>query len=260
MKSFADFIEKSRLVDIPCRGKKFSWYSGDGKSMSRIDRFLMSDSIVNNRGVVGQLIGNRDISDHCPIWIVKDNVNWGPKPFKFNEWFSFESFVPFVEKKWKDFKVEGKGDFVLKDKFRLLKERLKWWNKEVFGRIDLELEEGVRDINIGDERLDYEDDVLHPEIIAKGKEDTSRFWTNLRIKENMLVQKSRLKWLNEGDSNSGFFHKVMKERRRHNHTGPVMSSSGLLESVEEIKEEVTYQFSNKFIKTDGEASVGQDSF
>ncbi|XP_058778886.1 uncharacterized protein LOC131652909 [Vicia villosa] len=36
---FAEFIHKSSLVDIPCKGKKFSWYSGDGKSMSRIDRF-----------------------------------------------------------------------------------------------------------------------------------------------------------------------------------------------------------------------------
>ncbi|CAI8596512.1 unnamed protein product [Vicia faba] len=37
----AEFIEKIGLVDIPCKGKKFSWYSADGKSMSRIDHFLL---------------------------------------------------------------------------------------------------------------------------------------------------------------------------------------------------------------------------
>lgn len=76
---------------------------------------------------------------------------------------------------------------------------------EVFGRIDLEVEEGVKDINLGDTMLELEVDSLHSNIVNKRKEATARFWTKLRIKENMLVQRARLKWLNEGDSNSGFF-------------------------------------------------------
>ncbi|XP_058751351.1 uncharacterized protein LOC131624428 [Vicia villosa] len=47
MNLFADFIHNSSLVDIPCKGKKYTWYSGDGKSMSRIDRFLISDAMVD---------------------------------------------------------------------------------------------------------------------------------------------------------------------------------------------------------------------
>ncbi|XP_058726206.1 uncharacterized protein LOC131597531 [Vicia villosa] len=66
MELFSEFIDESSLVDVPCKGKKISWFSGDGKSMSRLDRFLVSSSIVSNWGVVGQLIGDRDILDHCP--------------------------------------------------------------------------------------------------------------------------------------------------------------------------------------------------
>ncbi|XP_058741918.1 uncharacterized protein LOC131614336 [Vicia villosa] len=136
MNLFAEFIDKTLLVDIPCKGKKFSWFSGDGKSKSRIDRFLLSSKVVNRWEVIGQFIGDRDVSDHCPIWVKSDKVIWGPKPFRFNnEWFAFESFIPFVEGEWKGLKIEGRGDFVLKEKFRLLKDKLKWWNKEVFGRI-----------------------------------------------------------------------------------------------------------------------------
>ncbi|XP_058756017.1 uncharacterized protein LOC131629235 [Vicia villosa] len=123
---FAKFIDKSALVDIPCKGKKFSWYRGDGKSMSRIDRFILSNEVVTRWEVMGQLIGDRDISDHYPIWILKDQRNWGPKPFKFNnEWFSLDSFIPFVENEWKSLKVEGRGDYVLKEKLRLLKDKLR---------------------------------------------------------------------------------------------------------------------------------------
>ncbi|XP_058765777.1 uncharacterized protein LOC131639291 [Vicia villosa] len=152
---FDKFIEDSGLIDIPCKGKKYSWYSGDGRAMSRIDRFLVSNVVVNRWGLVGQFIGCRDVSDHCPVWLVKDRENWGPKPFKFNnEWFSFKSFIPFVETEWKEMVVEGRGDFVLIEKLKRLKDRLKWWNEVVFGKIDLEVEECVKEVNKGDSYLE----------------------------------------------------------------------------------------------------------
>ncbi|XP_058775098.1 uncharacterized protein LOC131649352 [Vicia villosa] len=236
---FADFILLSNLMDVPCKGKKFSWFSGDGRSKSRIDRFLLSSTVVNMWDVVGQMIGDRDISDHCPIWIMTDNHNWGPKPFKFNnEWFSNASFMPFVEKEWKNLVVHGRGDFILKEKLRLIKYKNKKWNKDVFGKIDLETEEGVHDINTVDERLDFDllsSSTVDDDIVLR-KEATGRFWRNLRIKENMLLQRSKLLWLKEGDTNSAFFHKMMKQRRRQNHLGPINSTRGVVESVEDIRE------------------------
>lgn len=127
---FAEFILKCELVDVPCKGKTFTWFSGDGNSKSRIDRFLLSSVVIDRWDVKGQLIGDRDISDHCPIWIIPENLNWGPKPFKFNnEWFSHVSFIPFVEHEWKKLHVIGRSDFVLKEKLRLLEDKLKVWNK-----------------------------------------------------------------------------------------------------------------------------------
>lgn len=75
LKLFAEFIEKSGLVDVPCEGKKLSWYSGDGKSMSRMDRFIMSNIIVNKWGVIRKVVGSSGILDHCPIWLVLNNTN-----------------------------------------------------------------------------------------------------------------------------------------------------------------------------------------
>lgn len=46
--------------------------------------------------------------------------------------------------------VPGRGDFVLKEKLRLLKERLCWWNINVLGRIDLEIEESILNLNEAD--------------------------------------------------------------------------------------------------------------
>ncbi|XP_058759249.1 uncharacterized protein LOC131632522 [Vicia villosa] len=154
MRDFARFIGEIGLVDVPFKGKLFSWFSGDGRCMSRLDRFLLEDSIVDRWGVVGQMIGSRDISDHCPIWIISDKADWGPKPFKIvNAWFDNKEFLPFVEKEWLSLKVSGRADFVLKEKFRLLKVALRRWITEVFGKIDLEIEGDRFEINEADSLL-----------------------------------------------------------------------------------------------------------
>ncbi|XP_058761292.1 uncharacterized protein LOC131634664 [Vicia villosa] len=188
------------------KGKNIVGLAGMEKRKSRLDHFLVDGNIISSWGVVGQFIGKRDVSDHCPAIIVR-----------------------------------GRGDVVLKEKFRIIKDMLRWWNNTVFGKYDLEVEEGVRELNEADDC-----DVLGEEIQAIKRKASSRFWLNLKIKENMLIQKSRLKWLNDGDSNSKYFHRLMKERRRMNHICYITTSSGIIDKVEEVKEEVRRHFNRKF--------------
>jgi hypothetical protein len=145
---FNHFVEDMEVIDVPVLGKKFSWFSGDGKSMSRIDRFLLSDGFIISQGISGQWIGDRDISNHCLIWLTTSPNNWGPKPFRvINGWLEHPEFYSFVEKAWKGLDVHGKMAYVFKEKFRLLRDCLRKWNKEVFGILDLNIEKTVKDLN-----------------------------------------------------------------------------------------------------------------
>lgn len=127
----------------------------------------------------------------------------------------------FLEKGWKELEVHERGDFVLKEKLRLLKDRLKWWNINVFGKIYLELEEWVREMNVLDD-LGSDEEVLKEEKNKASK----KFWLNLKIKENMIIQRARMKCLNDRDVNSKFFHAVMNKSLRRNHIGPISSFRG----------------------------------
>jgi hypothetical protein len=40
---FNRFIEDNTLIDLPLSGRKFTWYKEDGLSVSRLDRFLLSE-------------------------------------------------------------------------------------------------------------------------------------------------------------------------------------------------------------------------
>lgn len=57
----------------------------------------------------------------------------------------------------------------------------------VFGKYDLEMDEGIRD--------------LSEEVQIVKRNASRRFWLSLKIKENMIIQKSMLKWLNDGNAN-----------------------------------------------------------
>ncbi|PNX59162.1 cysteine-rich receptor-like protein kinase, partial [Trifolium pratense] len=108
----------------------------------------MTDGFIGKSGITGQWIGDRDISDHCPVWTLCSQNNWGPKPFRVvNGWLEHPDFKNFVDSSWKSYNVKGKKAFVLKEKLKMLKESLKSWNKEVFGILDLNIEKTVKDIN-----------------------------------------------------------------------------------------------------------------
>lgn len=69
--------------------------------MSRLDNFLLSNGLIEYWSVNDERVGNRDISDHCPITPNSGKVNWGLKLFYFNNtWFKHDSFIPFIQEEW----------------------------------------------------------------------------------------------------------------------------------------------------------------
>ncbi|GAU32897.1 hypothetical protein TSUD_393180 [Trifolium subterraneum] len=205
---FSQFIDAMELVDLPVLGKKFTWYNSDSTVMSRLDRFLLSEGFIELGGFTNQWVGDRDISDHCPIWLESSNLNWGPKPFKFNNcWLEHADFIPFVKATWESMDIRGKKAFIVKQKMKRSKEALNKWNHEVFGIMDLNIEKTVKDLN---------------------------------------EQKSRSKWIKEGDSNTRFFHASIKGRHRRNRIVKLGKENEWIQGVDEIKKAANDHFSKHF--------------
>jgi aminoglycoside N3'-acetyltransferase len=136
--------------------------------------------------------------------------------------------------------VRGKKAFVIKEKMKRLKEALKVWNKEVFGLVDLNIDKTVKELNAADELI--VNGVNDPTTLHS-KELVKKFWEQIQTKESLLYQKSRSKWVQEGDSNTRYFHASIKGRRRRNQIVLLKKGDAWIEGVADVKKEVKEHFS-----------------
>ena len=94
MRRFVEIINELGLRDLPLQGGPFTWSGGrNGRSMSRLDRFLVSSEWESQFSKVAQRSLPRPISDHFPIMLDSDGVRSGPSPFRFElMWLKFRGF------------------------------------------------------------------------------------------------------------------------------------------------------------------------
>jgi len=127
---FNSFIDGNVLVDLPLIGRRYTWYRGDGRSMSRIDRFLLSENWGLRWPNTIQVAQLRWLSDHCALVLSVDEQNWGPKPFRILKcWEDIQGYKKFVSSKWRSFQVEGWGGYMMKEKFKMIKTILWEWHQ-----------------------------------------------------------------------------------------------------------------------------------
>lgn len=140
MRDFVDFGNNLEVVDIPMLGRKFTWTNYQNHAIhSRLDRFLVSQEWLERYQFL-QWALPRPISDHCPIMLLDDNRDWGPKPFRFMDmWMSDPKCMKIAKETWDGVQTNGWAGFTIMQKMKAIKVRLRVWNKEEFGDINVAL-------------------------------------------------------------------------------------------------------------------------
>ncbi|GKA08064.1 RNA-directed DNA polymerase, eukaryota, partial [Tanacetum coccineum] len=217
--AFNSFISTGGLVEVPS--------SGNCSNISSItfDRFL---------------------SDHRPILLHEICLDYGPIPFRFfHHWFDIIGFDSFMSEAWKEIKIQEYNAMLkLAKKLKILKENIRSWVKDKKEKVHVlknSLKKKLVDIDSVLDKGEVTSDLLEDRL------DTMNSLTKLEKMESLeLAQKSKIKWLIEGDENPKYFHGIINKKRNNLAIKGIIVDGVWIEDPSVLKNEFLSHFRNRF--------------
>jgi hypothetical protein len=241
--AFADFTAEMGLMDLPLAGGVATW--ANNLSWSRLDRFLVSPEWELSYPGLTQKKLLQVCSDHAPIILMRGCMQYGKSSFKFeNMWLKDEGFVDKVKSWWSSFSFMGSPSFILAKKLRALKGEIKKWNREVFGNVGARNKAWAEEL----ESLDRLEEIRRLSEEEKERRRVLAFdlEASLLQEEISWRQKSRVRWLKEGDKCTKFFHQVASANRRINSIESLMVNGSPSSDPASISEHVVNYYESMF--------------
>ncbi|GJX30644.1 putative RNA-directed DNA polymerase [Tanacetum coccineum] len=255
---FNDFIHSSGLCDLPMGGKRFTRMNNLGSKHSKLDRFLVSNHVLQlcpNSNVTAL---PREFSDHTPLLFKNAAPDYGPTPFKlYNSWLDHSEFPVLLEASW-SLSVFGlpstspsstslASGFPLvgfKIKLQRLKSSIKLWRAKVQHSETVAFLELRNKINSLDNKA--ESSFLSPSEVDE-RNSSVKLLANLeQCKVKDLRQKAKIRWAVEGDENSHFFHGIINSMRHRSRINGLNILGEWITEPSLIKNHVYNSFFDRF--------------
>ncbi|KAL9659549.1 hypothetical protein QQ045_024356 [Rhodiola kirilowii] len=242
---FQEFIQAMGILDMPLKGRRFTWSNKNGAS--RLDRFLISPGVLSLWPKLEQIGLDKGSSDHAAVALVKEEKFWGTKPFRIlNVWLEQPGMKALIKDVWKAKEEQGRKGFTLQRRFASVRRMLSQWNKKSFG----DIRQKLISVRAEWERLSKEQEArnLSEEEYLKKLALQKRMWQLEAQEERIWRRKSRIKWLQVGDQNTSYFHRMATWRTKRNNISSLEVGENRVEEPEQIKNAVCEYFSEVFRK------------
>nr|GEZ59139.1 RNA-directed DNA polymerase, eukaryota [Tanacetum cinerariifolium] len=176
--AFNNFISSACLIDLHLEGYAFTWAHKSALKMTKLDRYLISEGVLDLFPHLSALCLDRHLSDHRPILLRETNYDYGPFP--------------------------------LLKKLQALNIAIKAWSKEANKRSNdrkINIQQNLSEVNKLIDQGKSNDEILIKRITLL---DDLQELNNRNAME--ISQKVKIRWSIEGDENFKYFHVQDLER------------------------------------------------
>nr|XP_019067280.1 uncharacterized protein LOC109119268 [Solanum lycopersicum] len=245
---FIAVIEACGLVDIGFSGHKFTWSNKRGinhRIRKRLDRALVNDLWLEKMPQTTITHLSTTGSDHCPLLLEMvsaeaNHINY----FKFlNCWVDNPNFMVTVKNCW-DRPVEGNAMWKFHQKMKRLSKTLSVWSRNEYGDIFQQVRMYEEQVHEAEEKYTLDQTDSNRSALHELNAQYIRF---LKLEDNILKQKTQLHWFKDGDTNSKYFHSIIRGRRRKLFIHKIVNKNGdLIQGENNIAQAACEHFNSIF--------------
>ncbi|XP_033134016.1 uncharacterized protein LOC117127540 [Brassica rapa] len=234
MRDFKECIDECSLFDLPYCGNSFTW--SNGHVSKKLDRILTNSAWLQQFPESIGVFGVPGISDHSPCCVFLDQHRPKQKrPFKFFAHLNqHEDFVEILGNCWNSLDFHGTNQLRVSKKLKELKGVIKSFSREHFSHLEQRVEEAFTDLCLA-----QANSLDNPSPTATNLErDAHHRWHVLaKAEDSFLKQRSRVQWSVDGDSNTAYYHGIIKSRQAQNQIVFLLGRDGtIIDRIEDIKE------------------------
>ncbi|OIT32383.1 hypothetical protein A4A49_43953 [Nicotiana attenuata] len=211
---FVECLNDCGLQDASYTGAKVTWCDNRDPPLTiwkRLDRLVYNSDWFDELNNTAVTHLSRSCSDHAPLLVkLHHEDTQGTRYFKFlNFWTEHLDFKQTIQNNWNIY-IHGNPLYILQQKIKNTTKALNTWSRATFGDIYEEpkrLESLIRTL---EEICMTNNTPKNRNELSKNKAEFIRY---LNIHDSILSQKARIKWFNEGDANTAYFHATIKEKK-----------------------------------------------
>ncbi|XP_074318390.1 uncharacterized protein LOC141655199 [Silene latifolia] len=215
---FQQCLEDCEVMDIQATRSFYTWNNKqpvETRVYSRLDKALVNQHWTDPFPTVYAIFLPEGHFDHNPCLIgLADSGQHRNMPFKyFNMWSLSPDFHNCVSSAWQ-YRYEGTKMFRVIQKLKRLKPALKSINMSCYSNIENQAMLAETQLFQLQQLLaqnQRDKDIMAQEYAAHQKSGHLQ-----QAKVEFLKQKAKAHWLEDGDTNSSYFHRIIKARRNKN--------------------------------------------
>ncbi|XP_060188598.1 uncharacterized protein LOC132617573 [Lycium barbarum] len=245
---FINCMEDCGMTDAGFTGNIHTWCNGRGgteRIHMRLDRLVYNEEWSTKFQNIHVEHLSKTGSDHNLLLVdcTEDNRQV-IKYFKFlNFWTEQEDFLPLVKNVW-DTEVYGNPMWRLQQKLKFLAKELSKWSRHSIGDVFEKVKELEKQVSEAETAYLNSDSDIDRMLLNKSKAEYIKW---LKMEDSIIRQKARIKWAEDGDSNTKYFHSTIRARRRRAQIFKIKDQQGhWVEGNTDISKAATDYFSEMF--------------